>query len=80
MKATGRLSRFTQIRMTSSMKKPTLRATKWLGDIPVEAYCTACPAIVFRAQASGHRPSREEYQASLQKQFDEHHKAIHSHD
>jgi hypothetical protein len=31
------------------MKKPTLRVTRWLGDIPAEAYCTACPRISFRA-------------------------------
>jgi len=39
------------------MKKPTLRVTKWLGDIPVEAYCTACPTVAFRAQGSSHRPT-----------------------
>jgi hypothetical protein len=61
------------------MKKPTLRVTKWLGDIPVEAYCTACPTVAFRAQGSGHRPNREEYQRSLQAQFDEHYKTEHLH-
>jgi hypothetical protein len=60
------------------MKKPTLRVTKWLSDIPVEAHCTACPTATFRAQGSGHRPSREEYQRSLQAQFDEHYKSEHS--
>jgi hypothetical protein len=59
------------------MKKPTLRVTKWLGDIPVEAVCTACPATSFRAQSSSHRPNREEYQKSLQTQFDAHYKAAH---
>jgi len=60
------------------MKKPTIRVTKWLRDIPVEAACTACPSVVFRAQGSGHRPNREEYQKSIQTQFDEHYKAVHS--
>jgi len=60
------------------MKKPVLRVTKWLGDIPVEAFCSACPAVSFRAQGSGHRPNREEYQRSLQAQFDEHCKAAHA--
>jgi hypothetical protein len=58
------------------MKKPTLRVTKWLRDIPVEASCTAC-AAVFKAMSSSHRPSREEYQKSLQAQFDAHLKAAH---
>jgi hypothetical protein len=47
------------------MKKPTIRATKWLSDIPVEAICTACPTTSFRAQGSSHRPNREEYQKSF---------------
>jgi len=62
------------------MKKPTLRVTKWLADIPVEASCTACPAVSFKAQGSGHRPNREEYQRSLQAQFDNHCKTAHPQD
>ena len=62
------------------MKKPTLRVTKWLSDIPVEATCTACAGIVLRAKGSSHRPNREEYQKSLQEQFEEHRKAVHSPD
>jgi hypothetical protein len=60
------------------MKKPTLRVTKWLGDIPVEAICSACSDASFKAQGSGHRPNREEYQKSLQAQFDAHFRAVHS--
>ena len=59
------------------MKKPVIRVTKWLGDIPVEARCGACPDVVFKAKGSGHRPNREEYQRSLQDQFDEHCRAVH---
>jgi hypothetical protein len=59
------------------MKKPVIRVTKWLGDIPVEATCSACPSVSFRAQGSGHRPNREEYQRSLQLQFDAHCRANH---
>jgi hypothetical protein len=62
----------------AAMKKPTIRVTKWLSDIPVEATCTACPTISFRAQGESHRPNREEYQMSLQSQFDAHLKAEHS--
>jgi hypothetical protein len=60
------------------MKKPTLRVTKWLGDIPVEAGYSACTGVVFRAKGSSHRPNREEFQKSIQAQFDEHCKAVHS--
>jgi hypothetical protein len=59
------------------MKTPMIRVTKWLGDIPVEATCTECSAVSFRAERSTHRPNREEYQKSLQAQFDEHCKAAH---
>jgi len=51
------------------MKKPTLRVLKWLADIPVEAHCTHCPTVSFKAQGTSHRPSREEYQKSLQAQL-----------
>ena len=59
------------------MKKPAIRVTRWLRDIPVEAACTAC-ATAFKAVSSSHRPNREEYQRSLQAQFDAHLKAAHS--
>jgi hypothetical protein len=60
------------------MKKPTLRVTKWLADIPVEANCTQCPTVSFKAQGTSHRPNREECQRSLQAQFDAHCKTVHS--
>lgn len=59
------------------MKRPIIRVTKWLGDIPVEGHCSVCPTVSFRAQGSGHRPNREEYQKSLQGQFDEHCRIVH---
>jgi hypothetical protein len=60
------------------MKKPTLRVIKWLRDIPVEAHCTQCPTVSFKAQGASHRPNREEYQKSLHAQFDGHCRAVHS--
>ena len=60
------------------MKKPTLRVTKWLVDTPVEAHCTQCPTVSFKARGASHRPNREEYQKSLQDQFDVHCKTVHS--
>ncbi len=60
------------------MQKPVIRVTKWLGDIPVEAHCSACAGVEFKAKGVGHRPSRKEYQKSLQQQFDAHCKATHT--
>jgi hypothetical protein len=60
------------------MKKPVIRVTKWLRDIPVEATCSLCPHVSFRAQGSTYRPNREEYTKSLQTQFDVHCKGQHS--
>lgn len=60
------------------MKKPTIRVMKWLGDIPVEAGCTACTDVTLGAKGASHRPNREEYQKSIQAQFDEHCKAVHA--
>jgi hypothetical protein len=60
------------------VKKPFIRVTKWLGDIPVEASCTACAAVHFRTESKSHRPQREEYQKSLQAQFEAHCKSTHN--
>ena len=61
------------------MKKPVLRVTKWLGDIPVEAECRSCPGKTrFRVTPTSHRPSREEYAQQLQQAFDEHYKSVHA--
>jgi hypothetical protein len=60
------------------MKKPFIRVTKWLGDIPVEAECTACRVETrFRVTPAGHRPNREEYANQLQRAFEEHCKMAH---
>jgi hypothetical protein len=58
------------------LRKPTLRVTKGLADIPVEAHCTHCPTVSFKAQGTSHRPNREEHQRSLQLQFDAHGNAV----
>jgi hypothetical protein len=62
---------------TCRMKKPFLRVTKWLKDIPVEGTCIACADSQFRANSVSHRPTREEYQRLLQLEFDRHVKAVH---
>jgi hypothetical protein len=37
-----------------NMKKPVLRVTKWLRDIPIEGRCTLCPETVFQATSLPH--------------------------
>lgn len=59
------------------MKKPSLRVTKWLGDIPVAGECTSCADARFDAKSTSHRPTRQEYQQCLQSQFDAHLKQVH---
>jgi hypothetical protein len=54
------------------MKKPTLRVTKWLGDIPIEGCCSLCSETIFHAASSHHRPQKAEYIARLQRAFDRH--------
>ena len=49
-----------------------------MGDIPVEAECTTCVAILFNVKPISHRPTRDEYQKSLQNAFDAHVKKVHS--
>lgn len=55
-----------------TMKKPTLRVTKWLGDIPIEGSCTLCPTTLFRPAPVHHRPQKTEYTEMLQRAFDRH--------
>jgi len=65
------------LRSSSPMTRPFLRVTRWLGTITIEAQCMACPASVFKAQFTGHRPELAQCQRSLQNQFDEHVRQAH---
>jgi hypothetical protein len=60
------------------MKKPALRVTKWLGDIPIEGRCSLCPQTLFHAASSHHRPQKAEYTERLQRAFDRHVADLHS--
>jgi hypothetical protein len=60
------------------MKKPFLCVTKWLGDIPVEAECRACTDTKFQVASTSHRPTKEEYQSALQREFNHHLKTVHA--
>ena len=55
-----------------AMKKPALRVTKWLGDIPIEGRCSLCPETLFHAASSHHRLQKAEYIERLQRAFDSH--------
>lgn len=57
--------------------EPRLRITRWLGNVPVEAECSACANATFRISEwnSGepfHQPDRQHYQDILQLRFDLH--------
>ena len=62
------------------MNKPSLRITKWMGNIPVEGGCTSCADVNLRVQATTHRPVLEEYQTALAAAFDLHFKQVHMRD
>ena len=55
-----------------TMKRPTLRVTKWLADIPIEGCCSLCPETLFHAASPHHRPQKVEYTERLQGEFDRH--------
>ncbi|MGA2353629.1 MAG: hypothetical protein ABSG02_03980 [Terriglobales bacterium] len=60
------------------MKKPALRVTKWLKDIPVEGCCSLCPESHFQVSSPHHRPQKAEYIQKLQRAFDRHVADCHS--
>jgi hypothetical protein len=57
------------------MKKLTIRLTKWLLWKAVAAPVLASPS---GANGSSHRHNREEFQKSIQAQFDKHSETAHS--
>jgi hypothetical protein len=61
------------------MKKPSLRVSKWMDDIPIEIECTACMGEWKFRVASG-RPNQKEYQEKLQNAFNGHAKEVHKRD
>ena len=59
------------------MKKPSLRITKWMGNIPVEGGCTSCADVRLKVESTTHRPILEEYQTALEAAFELHFKQVH---
>ena len=59
------------------MKKPTIRVTKWLVDIPVGSRSQRVSWRRLQGKGSSRRPNREDYQKSPHEQFDAHCKAMH---
>ena len=62
------------------MKRPFLRVTKWLSNIPVEACCSSCSDQLFRVDSTHHRPEKIAYQRQLQVAFERHLKDVHDKD
>ncbi len=62
---------------TVGMQKPSLRITKWMGNIPVEGGCTSCADVNLKVESTTHRPIREEYQTALEAAFELHFKQVH---
>jgi hypothetical protein len=60
-----------------TMKKPVLRVTKWLKDIPIEGCCRLCSGTLFTAASPHHRPEKAEYTERLQREFDRHVADVH---
>ena len=65
---------------TVGMNKPSLRITKWMGNIPVEGGCTSCADVNLKVQATTHRPVLEEYRTALAAAFELHFKEVHMRD
>jgi hypothetical protein len=59
------------------MNKPSLRITKWMGNIPVEGGCTSCSDVNLKVAATTHRPVAEEYRTALATAFELHFKLVH---
>jgi hypothetical protein len=59
-----------------------MRVTKWFGDVPLEAECSACAVMRLKVAEwnSGeplHQPDRQHYQDILQQAFELHCKTAH---
>jgi hypothetical protein len=63
-----------------TISSPSLRITKWMGNIPVEGGCTSCADVNLKVQATTHRPALEEYRTALAAAFELHFKHVHMRD
>ena len=62
---------------TWGVKKPSLKITKGLGEMPVEGVCTACQDAVFVVKGLPLNPTVEKCTRELQEQFNKHFKKVH---
>jgi hypothetical protein len=60
------------------MKKPALRVTKWLKDIPIEGCCLLCTEVLFHATSPHHRRQKTEYIGRLRQAFDRYVAEVHN--
>jgi hypothetical protein len=57
---------------------PSLRVTKWLGDIPVEGVCTSCPDAEFRPSWKNRRPNKSQNEEKMKQAFGRHFREVHT--
>jgi len=56
---------------------PSLKVTKWLGDIPIEGACTSCPDARFRPSWAYHTPQKDVNERKMKLAFDRHFEEVH---
>jgi hypothetical protein len=56
---------------------PSLKVTKWLGDIPVEGACSSCPDVQFRPSWANRRPQKDLNEQKMKQAFDRHCVEVH---
>jgi hypothetical protein len=59
------------------MKEPSLKVTKWLGNIPIEGVCTYCPDAQFRPSWNHHKPEKNAIEEKMKQAFDRHFREAH---
>ena len=56
---------------------PSLKVTKWMGNIPIEGVCTACPDAQFRPSWAHHKPQKAVNEEKMRQAFDRHCRDVH---
>jgi hypothetical protein len=60
------------------MNKPSLKVTKWLGNIPVEGVCACCADAQFRPSWNHRRPDKTACEEKMKREFDRHFREVHT--
>jgi hypothetical protein len=59
------------------MKMPSLKVTKWLGDIPIGGEYTSCPDAQFKPSWAYHEPQKAVNEEKMKQAFDRHCREVH---